>query len=99
MGADLLADVERDPSSRITDGDLRGRGIDPATVRRYFLRQYGMTFQAFTRARRLAGALNQIREGGALDDAVFESGYESHSGFRDAFVREFGRPPGSIHAR
>lgn len=93
--ADLLADVERDPSSRITDGDLRGRGVDPSTVRRYFLRHYGMTFQAFTRARRLAGALSQIQEGGALDAAVFESGYESHSGFRDAFIRTFGDTPGN----
>lgn len=92
--SELLSDVERDPSSRITDGDLRARGIDPATVRRYFLRQYGMTFQAFTRARRLSGALNHIRENGALDTAVFESGYESHSGFREAFARTFGNPPG-----
>jgi AraC family transcriptional regulator, regulatory protein of adaptative response / methylated-DNA-[protein]-cysteine methyltransferase len=93
--AELLADVERDPSPRITDADLKARGIDPATVRRYFLRQYGMTFQAFTRARRLSGALSQIRENGSLDDAVFESGYDSHSGFRDAFLRTFGDPPGS----
>ena len=93
--AELIADVERQPSPRITDGDLRGRGIDPATARRYFLRHYGMTFQSFTRARRLAGALNQIREGGGLDAAVFESGYESHSGFRDAFARTFGNTPGS----
>jgi len=92
--ADLLTDVERDPSSRITDGDLRARGIDPGTVRRFFLRRHGMTFQAFTRARRLSGALNQIRENGALDSAVFESGYDSHSGFRDAFARTFGNPPG-----
>src|SRR5438270_10239565 len=27
--ADLLADVERNPTVRITDGDLRVRGIDP----------------------------------------------------------------------
>lgn len=92
--AALLADVERDPAFRITDGDLRARGIDPSTVRRYFLRRYGMTFQAFTRARRLSGALNLIREHGALDTAVYDSGYESHSGFRDAFSRTFGRPPG-----
>ena len=59
-------------------------------------RQYGMTFQAFARARRLAGALSQIREGGALDDAVFESGYESHSGFREAFARTFGDTPGEL---
>jgi AraC family transcriptional regulator of adaptative response/methylated-DNA-[protein]-cysteine methyltransferase len=96
--AGLLADVERDPSARITDGDLRARGIDPATVRRYFLRRYGMTFQAFTRARRLSGALNQIRENGALDPAVFESGYDSHSGFRDAFARTFGDTPGNFRS-
>jgi AraC family transcriptional regulator of adaptative response/methylated-DNA-[protein]-cysteine methyltransferase len=91
---ELLAEVERDPTSRITDGDLRARGIDPATVRRYFLRHYGMTFQAFTRARRLSGALNHIRESKSLDSAVLESGYDSHSGFHDAFVRTFGDTPG-----
>lgn len=97
--SDLLADVERGPSSRITDSDLRARGIDPTTVRRYFLRHYGMTFQAYTRARHLAGAFNQIREGGALDAAVFESGYDSHSGFRDAFIRTFGATPGRYRTR
>ena len=29
-----------------------------------------------------------------MDDAVFESGYLSHSGFRDAFTRTFGATPG-----
>jgi AraC family transcriptional regulator of adaptative response/methylated-DNA-[protein]-cysteine methyltransferase len=90
----LLADVERDPTSRITDAELKRRGIDPATVRRYFAGQFGMTFQAYTRARRLAGALNRIREGAALDTVVFDSGYDSHSGFRDAFARTFGNTPG-----
>src|SRR5436305_1960056 len=93
--AALLADVERDPSARISDGDLKARGIDPATVRRYFLRHYGMTFQAFTRARRLAGAFTLICEGETVDDAVFESGFDSHSGFREAFVRTFGDTPGN----
>lgn len=92
--APLLAEVERDPSARISDGDLRERGIDPGTVRRHFLRRYGMTFQAFTRARRLSGALHLIREGESIDSAVFESGYCSHSGFRDAFTRTFGVSPG-----
>src|SRR3990172_3365823 len=34
--SDLLAEVEGSPAPRITDGDLRARGIDPGTVRRYF---------------------------------------------------------------
>ena len=29
-----------------------------------------------------------------MDDAVFDSGYLSHNGFRDAFVRTFGATPG-----
>jgi AraC family transcriptional regulator of adaptative response/methylated-DNA-[protein]-cysteine methyltransferase len=89
----LVEEIEREPSSHITECELAARGIDPATVRRYFRRHYGMTFQAYSRARRLVGALHQIREGRPLDAAVFESGYDSHSGFRDAFVRVFGKTP------
>jgi AraC family transcriptional regulator of adaptative response/methylated-DNA-[protein]-cysteine methyltransferase len=96
---ELLAEIDRDPAARITDADLKARGIDPATVRRHFLRYQGMTFQAFTRARRLAAALQRIREGAALDTVVFESGYDSHSGFRDAFTRTFGKTPGSYRKR
>ncbi len=96
---DLLAEVERDPSARIRDGEISARGVDPATARRYFLKHFGMTFQGYLRARRLGGALSQIREGESLDDAVFESGFESHSGFRDAFVRVFGSTPGDSRDR
>jgi AraC family transcriptional regulator of adaptative response/methylated-DNA-[protein]-cysteine methyltransferase len=92
--ARLLAEVDGNPSARISDGDLRTRGIDPGTVRRHFHRHYGMTFQAFARARRLSRALAHIRQQGKLDAAVFESGFDSHSGFRDAFSRNFGEPPG-----
>src|SRR5262245_25457152 len=97
--SDLIAEIERDPSARISEGDLRARGIDPATARRHFQRRFGMTFQGYARAHRLAGALSMIREGGTLDDAVFESGYESHSGFREAFTRAFGTTPGESHGR
>ncbi|MBK8254429.1 MAG: bifunctional transcriptional activator/DNA repair protein Ada [Polyangiaceae bacterium] len=91
----LLTEVERDKAAGIKDSELAERGFDPTTVRRYFQRTYGMTFQAFMRARRLSQAMTVIREGRGIDDAVFESGYESHSGFRDAFVRAFGKTPGS----
>ena len=33
-----------------------------------------------------------------MDDAVFESGYLSHSGFREAFTRTFGATPGKGEA-
>ncbi len=93
----LLARVEAEPSARITDGNLQALGIDPATVRRHFLKHYGMTFQAYTRARRLSVAFTDIRNGGTLDGAAYSSGYESLSGFREAFGQSVGCTPGDCH--
>lgn len=80
---------------RIKDSELRHLGVDPFRVRRYFQKHYGMTFQAYCRARRMGGALDQLRRGANLDDVALGNGFESHSGFRDAFSRTFGRPPGT----
>jgi AraC family transcriptional regulator of adaptative response/methylated-DNA-[protein]-cysteine methyltransferase len=90
----LLSEVEQAPRKRLTDADLRARAIDPARARRYFVRHYGMTFQAYCRGRRMGKALEQIRQGATLDEVALGYGYESHSGFRDAFTRTFGRAPG-----
>ncbi|HEX2445854.1 MAG TPA: methylated-DNA--[protein]-cysteine S-methyltransferase [Vicinamibacterales bacterium] len=90
----LLERIERQPDVRIKERELRDLGVEPARVRRYFLSRYGLTFQAYCRARRLSRAFERIRDGEALDDAVFETGYESHSGFREAFLKAFGQPPG-----
>jgi AraC family transcriptional regulator, regulatory protein of adaptative response / methylated-DNA-[protein]-cysteine methyltransferase len=92
--AHLLAAVDRSPGNRLTDADLRSLAVDPARVRRYFHKHYGMTFHAYCRGRRMGEALQEIRNGANLDDVVLDNGYESHSGFRDAFVRTFGGPPG-----
>lgn len=90
----LLARLERAPGTRWRDEDLRTLGLEPARVRRYFASRYGMTFQAYCRALRLGRAFDRLRGGATVDDAVFDVGYESHSGFRDAFARVFGQPPG-----
>ena len=94
----LLEAVESGSAPRLTESSLRQRGLEPARVRRYFLREYGMTFQAYCRARRLGRSFEAIREGGAINDAVFDAGFQSHSGFRSAFTRMFGAPPGRTEA-
>jgi AraC family transcriptional regulator, regulatory protein of adaptative response / methylated-DNA-[protein]-cysteine methyltransferase len=91
--ATLMERVESEPGRRIDDEELRAEGLDPTTVRRRFKARFGISFQAFQRARRLAAAFEVIKEGGSIDDAVFDHGYESHSGFREAFTRLFGDPP------
>jgi AraC family transcriptional regulator of adaptative response/methylated-DNA-[protein]-cysteine methyltransferase len=90
----LLKMIDEEPNRRLRDRDLHGFGVDPARARRYFLEHYGMTFHAYCRGRRLAGALRQLRSGQPLDDVALGTGWESHSGFRDAFARTFGAPPG-----
>jgi len=88
-------DLVKDSETRIKDSELERSGIDPFRVRRYFQTHYGMTFQAYCRARRMGEAVNQLRGGATLDDIALGNGYESHSGFRDAFMRTFGRSPGT----
>ncbi len=92
--ADLLRDIEANPTYRIKDGDLRERGLEPATVRRFFQKRYGMTFHAYARACRLGKAFEAIRQGARLDDVSLGYGFESFSGFREAFSRIFGQAPG-----
>jgi AraC family transcriptional regulator of adaptative response/methylated-DNA-[protein]-cysteine methyltransferase len=95
----LLARIDADPTTRIRAAELRAAGVDPARARRYFLKHYGMTFQAYCRARRLASAFHLIKEGASVSDAASDVGFESESGFRSAFAQAFGAPPGASVAR
>ncbi len=95
----LRAEVERAPDGRLTDKELAAMSIDPSTARRQFKRHYGMTFQAYHRARRMGLALREVRRGGRVDDAQNGSGFESASGFREAFTRIFGDPPTAAKSR
>ena len=81
--------------ARIRDSEIKRSGIDPYRLRRYFQKHYGMTFQAYCRAQRMGDALTELRTGASLDDVALGNGFESHSGFRDAFMRTFGRAPGA----
>ena len=95
----LRAEVERAPGGRLTDKELAAIAIDPSTARRQFKRHYGMTFQAYHRARRMGLALTDVRRGGRVDEARNGSGFESESGFREAFTKIFGEPPTAAKAR
>src|ERR1700738_3219561 len=89
----LREEVERAPGGKLTDKELAAMSIDPSTARRQFKRHYGMTFQPYHRARRMGLALREVQKGGRVEEARNGSGFESQSGFRDAFSRIFGEPP------
>jgi len=90
---ELLAALDEDPARRWRDQDLRDRGMHPDRVRRWFQRQHGMTFHAYCRSRRLGLALGQIREGVGVSTTAYQHGYESLSGFNEAFRQLLGVAP------
>ncbi len=94
----LLGAVEADPTRRWLDSDLRALGHDPVRVRRWFQRHHGMTFHAYSRARRLGEALGRIGRGDGVARTAFAAGYESLSGFNEAVRRLAGEAPTATRA-
>lgn len=89
----LLEAVEENPEKRWKDKDFKELAIDASTARRQFKKRFGMTFVEYARARRMGLAMKHIREGEAVIEAQLSTGYESSSGFRDAFSRIMGAAP------
>lgn len=85
--------VDEKPTHRWRDADLRDLGVDPARVRRWFQKNHGMTFHAYSRARRLGTAIGRIKEGRQVSRTAFETGYESLSGFNEALKQLAGGAP------
>ena len=93
---ELMRDFDARPERRWTDRDLRQRGLSPERVRRWFQSHHGMTFHAYGRARRLGLALGQIKHGSGVSRAAYRTGYDSLSGFNDAFRRFMGNTPTAL---
>lgn len=91
--ARILTELNEDPSLKYTDWDLEKRNIEPAQMRRWFLKNHGMTFHAFQRVFRINAAIKKIQQGDSVTGTAFESGYSSLSGFSDSFKSILGVSP------
>ena len=90
----LIQEVETQPQFKVTEWQLRQRGFDPNTLRRWFQKHYGLTFQEFCRMYRINTAYRAVKDGEKVIDAAMESGYASASGFSTAFEKIIGTAPG-----
>ncbi|MDF3931475.1 AraC family transcriptional regulator [Pseudomonas citronellolis] len=68
-------------------------GVDAKTVRRWFLRDTGLTFGQWRQQARLLRALELLGSGASVLEAALEVGYATPSAFSAMFSRQFGRPP------
>lgn len=92
----LRAAMEADPGRRWTEADIAEMGHDPSTIRRAFRRHYGMTFLQMARNIRLREGARRVAGGDAVIEAQLDAGFDSASGFRQAFAKLFGHPPAAM---
>lgn len=90
---DILKEISDNPSIKLKDWDLRSKGIEPGKLRRWFLKNHGITFHSYQRMFRINSAFKKIQNGEAVTSVAFETGYESLSGFNDSFKSIFGVSP------
>lgn len=88
----LVNEVEKHPEKRWMESDFISLGINSVTARRKFKEIYGMTFVQYARSRRMGMAFNEIKKGSKVIEQQLSLGYESSSGFNDAFTKIMGNP-------
>ncbi|MBM7711234.1 bifunctional transcriptional activator/DNA repair enzyme AdaA [Enterococcus xiangfangensis] len=88
----LVDEVEAHPEKRWKESDFSALGLNSAAARRKFKEIYQMTFVQYARARRMGLAFKEISRGSKVIDQQLQVGYESSSGFNDAFTKIMGNP-------
>ncbi|MFZ4827220.1 MAG: bifunctional transcriptional activator/DNA repair enzyme AdaA [Phototrophicaceae bacterium] len=89
----LLQALAQDPLKRWRNEDIQQLSVDPSTARRHFKRRFGMTFSEYARTYRMGYAHQQLQGGTSVMDAQVQLGYDSASGFREAFTKIVGNLP------
>ena len=90
---EALALFKQQPANKISDHELKLRGVNPENVRRWFKKHHGITFQAYQRMIRINTAYQDLKNGKSVTDAAYDSGYDSLSGFGHSFKKVLGSAP------
>jgi len=90
---ELISRIHENPNERWKDSDLRKLNLEPNRVRRWFKKKYNLTFISYLRSIRLGTAINHIGSGKNIMETAYNSGFESLSGFIDAFKNFTGKSP------
>lgn len=88
----LLAQLERS-GAPLTARQMSAVGAHPARAARWFQEHLGMSFHSFQHSLRLGASIDGLRSGASVGEAAATAGFDSESGFRDAFRRALGDSP------
>ncbi len=88
----IITELQQNPHKKISDEDLKLKGVEPHTLRRWFKKHYKMTFHSFQKMLRINYAFANIKKGKSITHTAYDSGYESLSGFNESYRSVFGEP-------
>ena len=91
--AQAMKMVRDNPKEKISDFQLRQNQISPELVRRWFKKNYGITFQAYQRMYRINNAFQELKSGKKATETAFDTGYDSLSGFGYTYKKIVGKSP------
>ncbi len=85
--------VKSHPMEKVKDYMLREEGLQPEKIRRWFKKNYDMTFHTYQRMIRINSAYQDLKADEKVGNVAFDSGYESLSGFNYTFKKLTGHSP------
>ena len=85
--------IRTNPKDKISNWQLKQEGISPDNLRRWFNKNYGMTFHAYQRMCRINNAFNEIKSGEKTTGTAYDNGYDSLSGFGYTYKKIIGKSP------
>jgi AraC family transcriptional regulator of adaptative response/methylated-DNA-[protein]-cysteine methyltransferase len=92
--------LELETGRRISEKELTEISrVNISTIRRYFKTYLQLTPLEYHRKLRLQSAHKLIEAGKDYLSVSRKLGFNSSSGFRSAFIKEFGYPPSKIHRK
>lgn len=95
MVKNALDMLKAHPQEKVSDWMLKQANISPEVVRRWFQKNWGLTFQAYQRMLRINGAMHSLSQGATVTNSAMDSGYGSLSGFGYTFKKMTGKSPKS----
>lgn len=89
----LIKEISENPDRKLNDSDLIERQLNATNIRRWFVKNHGITFHEFQRQIILNKAFKKIGDGENSIETAYNSGFESLSGFNESFKKIFGHSP------
>jgi AraC family transcriptional regulator of adaptative response/methylated-DNA-[protein]-cysteine methyltransferase len=68
----IIDELSENPTLKFKDYDLKQKGIEPSQIRRWFLKNHGITFQAYQRMFRINSAFKKIQNGESITHKAFD---------------------------